>query len=91
MATAARFRIGAKTRDDLLRDVADAKKAMLMCRLNQWLFWAATVAVAITGSNGFWTWAGVVVCGAIGLFAWMFSGAGQEAIEQIRGELNDLN
>ncbi len=80
-----------KTRDDLLKEIVDGRKLMLICRMIQWLFWVAAVAIALAVSGGFWKWAGVVVCAAIGLFAWIFLGAGQDEIERTRAELDDLN
>jgi hypothetical protein len=91
MAAAARLHIGAKTRSDLLRELSDRKKAVLVCRLNQWLFSIAAVAVVLAVSGGFLKWAVAAVCATIGSYAWNFGGAGQEKIEKIRRELSDLS
>jgi membrane protein implicated in regulation of membrane protease activity len=79
-----------KTRDDLLKEIADGKKLMLICRMIQWLFWIAAAVVAIAASGGFWKWAGVAVCAAIGVFAWIFQRAAQEELGKTRGELDSL-
>lgn len=79
-----------KTRDDLLKEIADGKKLMLICQMIQWLFWIGAVAVVIAVSGGFWKWAGAVACAAIGVFAWIFRGAAQNEMEKTHGELHDL-
>jgi murein L,D-transpeptidase YcbB/YkuD len=77
-----------KTRDDLLKEIADGRKVMLICRMIQWLFWLAAVGVAITVSGGFWKWAGVVACAAVGVFAEIFRSAAYDETEKTRAEFD---
>lgn len=75
-----------KTRDDLLKEIADGKKLMLICRMIQWLFWIGAICVAIGVPGSLWKWAGVLVCAAIGLVAWLFLGATQDELKNTRAE-----
>jgi hypothetical protein len=91
MNAAARLHIGAKTRSDLLQELSGRKKAVLVCRLNQWLFSMAAFALVLAVSGGFLKWAVAAVCATIGWYAWNFGSAGEEEIKKTRQELSDLN